>query len=170
MVFLQGTLIMHKSAFGRTREEIIQQVKNQEESVRDFRSYIPTGNAPDKLKKWVKQGARVTYLSALTEDKKARGDEVVGKEGLQSEYTILDTYGFPKGNVYHRQKGERYKDIVERIIPDVLIEDDCESIGGEKEMTITHIKPKIKQKIKSVVVKEFCGIDLLPENIIDLIN
>lgn len=168
IVFLQGTLIMHKNAVGKTRQEILKQVQEQEDSVRDFRSYVPIGHASEKLQRWTKQGAEICYLSALTEDKKARGDEVVGKEGVQAEYTILDTYGFPKGNVFHRQKGERYKDIVERIIPDVLIEDDCESIGGEKEMTITFVMPAIRQKIKSVVVPEFFGIDHLTDNIRDL--
>ncbi|MDP2926719.1 MAG: hypothetical protein Q8N65_01100 [bacterium] len=169
LVFLQGTLIMHKSAVGKTREEIIEQVKAQEESVRDFSSYVPIGNAVEKLNKWTEQGAEIFYLSALTEDKKARGDEIIGKEGLKFDQEILDRYGFPAGEIYHRQKGESYAQIAERIVPDVLIEDDCESIGGEKEMTITFVRPEIKQKIKSIVVKEFSGIDYLPDNLKDLI-
>jgi hypothetical protein len=44
LIFLHGTLIMHKNAEGKTREEIIKQVKAQEESVRDFASYVPVGN------------------------------------------------------------------------------------------------------------------------------
>jgi len=32
-------------------------------------------------------------------------------------------------------------------------------------MTITHVKTEIKKKIKSVVVKEFEGIDHLPDNV-----
>lgn len=75
LVFLQGTLIMHKSAVGKTHEEIIEQVKAQGESVRDFGSYVPIGNAVEKLNKWAKQSAEFFYLSALTEDKKVRGDE-----------------------------------------------------------------------------------------------
>lgn len=47
------------------------------------------------------------------------------------------------------------------MIPDILIEDDCESIGGEKEMVYPHIKDELKSKIKSIVVKEFEGIDHL---------
>jgi len=79
----------------------------------------------------------------------------------------LEKYNFPKGQVFYRQNAESYKDIAEKIIPDVLIEDDCESIGGEKEMTITFVKPEIKQKIKSIIVKEFNGIDTLPDKITD---
>jgi len=55
-------------------------------------------------------------------------------------------------------------------VPDILIEDDCESIGGKKEMTITFIKPKIKQKIRSVIIKEFSGINDLPDNLHELLK
>jgi hypothetical protein len=170
LVFLQGTLIMHKSAIGKTREEIIEQVKAQGKSVRDFGSYVPIGNAVEKLNNWASQGAEIFYLSALTEDKKARGDEVVGKEGLKAYQEILDRYSFPKGNIYHRQKGENYAQIAERIMPDILIEDDCESIGGIKEMTITFIQPEIKRQIKSIAIKEFGGIDHLPNDLSELLN
>jgi len=37
-------------------------------------------------------------------------------------------------------------------------------------MTITFVNPKIKQKIKSIVVKEFAGIDNLPDDLNALIN
>ncbi len=170
LVFLHGTLIVHKSAIGKTREQIIEQVKTQDESVRDFSSHIPIGNCVNKLKKWAKQGAEIFYLSALTEDKKARGDELVGKEGIKVDKEILDRYGFPEGEIFHRQRGESYAQIAERIVPDILIEDDCESIGGEKEMTITFVKPEIKQKIKSIVVKEFSGIDNLRDKIDELLK
>ena len=170
LVFLQGTILMPKSGIGKTRQEIVDQVKNQGESVRDFASYVPVGKAVEKLQNWVKQGAQILYLSSLTENKKVRGDEIVGKEGLKSDKIILDKYGFPVGEIYHRQKGENYAQITERITPDILIEDDCESIGGEKEMTITFIEPKIKEKIKSVVIKEFGGIDHLPDNLNELLK
>lgn len=170
LVFLQGTLIMHKSAVGKTREKIVEQVKAQGESVRDFGAYVPIGNAVEKLNKWVKQGAEISYLSALTKDKKARGDEIVGKDGLKVDQEILDRYGFPKGEIYHRQKGESYAQIAEKIMPDILIEDDCESIGGAKEMTITFIKPEVKQRIKSIAIKEFGGVDHLPDDLSQLLN
>jgi len=54
-------------------------------------------------------------------------------------------------------------------MPDILIEDDCESIGGESEMTYPHIREDLKQKIKSIVVKEFQGIDHLPDSLTALI-
>ena len=83
---------------------------------------------------------------------------------------VLKKYGFPDGQVLFRQRGELYKDIAEKIMPDVLIEDDCESIGGKDEMTITHVKPEIKKKIKSIVVKEFSGLDHLPDKISALLK
>ena len=91
-------------------------------------------------------------------------------EDVEKDKIVLGKYNFPKGQVCYRQNGETYKDIAEKIILDVLIEDDCESIGGEKEMTITFVKPEIKQKIKSIVVKEFSGIDNLPDQIIELLK
>lgn len=170
LVFLHGTLIMHRGAVGKTREEIVEQVKTQEESVRDLGSYVPIGNVAEKLNTWVRQGAKILYLSALTEDKKARGDEIVEREGLKVDREILDRYEFPKGAIYHRQKGENYAQIAEKLAPDILIEDDCESIGGEKEMTITFIRPEIKQRIKSISIKEFSGIDYLPDKLNELLQ
>ena len=148
---------MHKSAKNKTREERVKQVTGGDQSVHDYVSYIPVGNAVKKLKSWQSQGAEILYLSSheIAED--------VGKDKI-----VLDKYDFPKGQVFYRQSGESYKDIAEKIIPDVLIEDDCESIGGENEMTITFVKPEIKQKIKSIVVKEFSGIDKLSDNIKEL--
>lgn len=155
LVFLQGTLIVHRGAVGKSREEIVQQVKDQEISVRDFSSYIPIGNAVSKLNNWAEQGASIYYLSALTEDERILGNE----QG------ILNQYGFPKGKIYHRQTGESYADVVSNInpLPSILIEDDCESIGGQKEMTYPNLSEKTKSKIKSYIVKEFTGIDNLPD-------
>ena len=121
--------------------------------------YIPVDNTVEKLKSWQAQGAEILYLSSheTTED-------------VEKDKSVLEKYSFPKGQVFYRQNGESYKDIAEKIVPDVLIEDDCESIGGEKEMTITFIKPEIKEKIKSIVIKEFGGIDYLPDNLDELLK
>ena len=159
LVFLHGTLIMHKNAENKTREEIVQQVLDKDESVHDYVSYIPVGNAVEKLKVWQRQGAEILYLSS---------HEIA--EDVEKDKLVLRKYGFPKGQVFYRQSGESYKDIAEKIVPDVLIEDDCKSIGGEKEMTITYVKPEIKQRIKSIVIKEFSGIDNLPDDLNALVN
>lgn len=167
LVFLHGTILMHKNAAGKTRQEIVKQVEKQESSVRDFKNYIPIGQAAEKLQKWTAQGAKICYLSALTENKKGRGDEIVGKEGLKTDDTVLKKYNFPKGKIYHRGQAEDYKDVIERVmpLPDIIIEDNCKSIGGENEMTFTHLAPWLKKKIKSITVKEFGGIDFLSDDV-----
>lgn len=159
LIFLHGTLIMHRSAEGKTREERVRQVINNDSSVSDYTSYVPVGNVVEKLKSWRSQDAEILYLSSHE-----------NTEDIEKDKFVLEKYNFPKGDIFYRKNGESYKDIAEKIIPDILIEDDCESIGGEKEMTITYVKPEIKQKIKSIVVKEFNGIDNLPGNLNDLLN
>ncbi|MFH1564527.1 MAG: hypothetical protein ABIC82_01620 [bacterium] len=73
-------------------------------------------------------------------------------------------------SLLYRKDNETYKNIPEKVMPDILIEDDCESIGGANNMTITFLNSEIKKKIKSIVVKEFQGIDYLPDDVRDLTN
>jgi hypothetical protein len=61
-----------------------------------------------------------------------------------------------------------YKDVAERAIPDILIEDDCESIGGQPEMVYPHVQPELQQRITPIIVKEFEGIDHMPDAPTDL--
>ncbi|MBS3052439.1 MAG: hypothetical protein J4428_03655 [Candidatus Aenigmarchaeota archaeon] len=145
---------MHKNAEGKNREERVIQALNNDESVHDYSSYIPVDNAVRKLKAWKRQGAEILYLSSHQTG-----------EDVEKDKLVLKKYGFPRGHIFYRRKEEIYKDIAERLVPDILIEDDCESIGGEKEMTITFVKLEIKKRIKSIVVKEFGGIDHLPDEI-----
>lgn len=157
LIFTEGTIIMHKNARGHSRKEIVEQVKNKEVSVHDYSTYIPVGKAVEKLKKWKDQGAELLYL---TSRKKPQEIEEIKK--------VLSEYQFPEGELYFRVANEEYKDVAERLKPTILIEDDCESIGGTEEMTITHIDPQIKAEINSVPIKEFGGIDHLPDKISDL--
>ena len=124
-----------------------------------FSKYEPTGNAVTKIKAWVEQGAQICYLTSHTDSTK-----------LAIDQKVLDKYGFPQGEIFYLQNGEAYKDVAERVMPDILIEDDCESIGGEAEMTYPHIREDLKPKIKSIVVKEFQGIDHLPNSFEKLLN
>ncbi|MDP2932879.1 MAG: hypothetical protein Q8N81_02000, partial [bacterium] len=78
---------------------------------------------------------------------------------------VLDRNNFPKGLLEYRNTKEEYKNVAERITPDVLIEDDCESIGGKKEMIYPQIRSGVKEKINLITVKEFSGIDYLPDNV-----
>ena len=145
---------MHKNAVGHTRDEIVQQVEDKEESVYDYKSYVPVGNAVKKLENWKNDGVEILYLTSRRKP-----------EEVKQIQNILKKFKFPDGQLLFRQKNEEYKDVAEKIIPDVLIEDDCESIGGIDEMTITHVKSDIKKKIKSISIKEFGGIDHLPDKI-----
>jgi len=157
LIFTEGTILMHKVAFGCTRTEIVKQVKNKIKGIKDYASYIPIGNAVSKIATWQSQEAEICYLTSRRTQKE-----------IEAIKSVLKSYDFSKGRLYHRKKDEQYKDVAERIMPDILIEDDCESIGGEKEMTYPHIKVRLKQKIKSISVKEFGGIAYLPDNIDDL--
>jgi hypothetical protein len=126
----------------------------RDESVLDYASYVPVGNAVEKLQAWKENGAEIHYLSS---HKKA--------ENIEKDKLVLRKFGFPEGPIHFRRSGEGYKDIVESVLPSILIEDDCESIGREAEMTYPHIHPDLKSAIKSTVVKEFGGIDHLPDNL-----
>ena len=150
---------MHRNALGRPREERVRQVLDGDQSLHHFESYVPVGNVVQKLQAWARQGAAIAYLSS---HKKI--------EDIEKDKLVLHNYGFPDGQVYFRRPGEQYSDVAERALPDLLIEDDCESIGGEKEMTYPHLKPEPKVKIKSIIVKEFGGIDHLPEDISVLVH
>ena len=158
MAFLQGTATMHRNAIGLSREERVQQVLDgKDESLRDYASYVPVGDAVRKMLAWQSQGAEIVYLSShrIAED-------------VEKDRFVLKKYGFPLGQVFFRQSGQTYAAVTEQVMPDVLIEDDCQSIGGEFEMTYPHIRKELKARIKSIVIKEFGGIDHLPDDIRDL--
>lgn len=50
--------------------------------------------------------------------------------------------------------------------PDILIEDDCRSIGGGKEWCITNVKVDIRVNIKLSIVEKFKGIDHIEKEIV----
>jgi hypothetical protein len=151
---------MHRSAMGLSREERVRQVlEGKDESLRDFASYVPVGGVVRKLQTWQAQGAEIVYLSS---HRKA--------EDVEKDRLVLRKYGFPGDQILYRQSGETYAAVAERTMPDVLIEDDCESIGGEAEMTYPHIRQDFKARIKSIVIREFSGIDHLPDDVRALTN
>lgn len=175
LIFTEGTVLVHGSAKGKTREEIVQQSKKfgiqmekkflvflgyanyriNPSGINDYQSYIPVHNAVEKIKKWKNQGVTIFYLSSRRVKKKI---EAIGN--------VLQKYSFPDSqNLLYRQQGEDYKDVAEKLMPDIFIEDDCESIGGEKEMTYTHMSNDAKVKVHSIIVKEFSGIDYFPDNL-----
>ena len=152
MIFTEGTILMHKGAFGLTRDEIMKQLRNHQGNPRDYTSYIPIGNSVLKLNHWADAGAEIIYLTSRIKPAEV---EAIGN--------VLNRHGFPQGRLLFRQGKQAYKDIAETVVPDVLVEDDCASIGGAEQMTITNIDATIKRRIKSVVVQEFGGVDHLPD-------
>jgi hypothetical protein len=48
-IFTEGTIIMHASAVGHSRQEVVDQVVEGEQSVKDFSHYVPI-LIPDKFK------------------------------------------------------------------------------------------------------------------------
>jgi len=143
LIFTEGTILMHENAKGCAREEIVQQARDKEESIYDYASYIPVNNAIDKVKEWQSQGHQINYLTSRKKE-----DEI------NDIKNVLEEYGFPKGELYYREEDEEYIDVVKRASPDVLIEDDCESIDKEDV-----IKSKLNQHTRGIIVKEFGGIE-----------
>lgn len=137
MIFAEGTILKPKSWF----------------SLYNHNAYVPIGNAAALISLWYNQGANIIYCTS--------------RRNKQAENIacLLDTYGFCGDCLISREHKESYKDIVETIKPNILIEDDCKSIGGAWQMCITHVAPAIKNNIVSVIVSEFKGIDNLPEDI-----
>ena len=133
MIFAEGTIFKPKTKLG----------------LFSFKNYVPVGNCVGIISRWREQGAQIFYCTS----RKGRHVGVIAK--------LLERCGLPGEKLYYRDDGETYKDIVEAVKPDVLIEDDCKSIGGARQMCITHVSPEIKKNIKSVVVSEFGGIDHL---------
>ena len=161
LVFLQGTITMHASGKGLPRQKVVEQARAGK--AKDYKNYIPIGNAAQKLQTWVKQGATISYLSSLTESKLARLDERVSSP-LELDKEVLQKYNFPDGQIYHRNKNETYQQVIARMnpLPEIFIEDDCESIG-QNEISWPKLSNELKEKIKSLVVLEFSGIDYLPD-------
>jgi len=152
---------MHKDAKGLAREDIVKQVMEGDESIRDYASYVPVGNAVKKLQEWKGQGARICYLSSHRNAK-----------DVETDKSVLNKFGFPDGQILYRRNREEYKDVVEGIrpLPDLIVEDDCESIGGKVEMVYPNLKPELRDKTKSIVVEEFEGIDYVPDRISELME
>ena len=140
MIFAEGTILKPKSPL----------------SLYNLRTYVPIGNAVSMIESWYRQNAEILYCTS--------------RKGKQAENMarLLQSYQFAGSKLYYRAEKQQYKDIVEEVRPDILIEDDCRSIGGSSQMCITHVTPAIKDSIKSIPVEEFKGIDHLASSVPDL--
>src|SRR3989344_2169657 len=109
LVFTEGTILMHKNAVGHERKSIVKQVLDKIVSVTDYAGYVPIGNAVGKIQKWQNRGAEIIYLTSRRTDKQ-----------INDINSVLKQYNFPVGRLEYRKTGEEYKDVAERIMPDVL--------------------------------------------------
>jgi hypothetical protein len=158
LIFLHGTVIMHSGAIGRGRTERVAQVRDGHPTVGDYAGYVPVGGAVAKLRRWQDSDARIDYLSSHRKP-----------EDLAKDVLVLRAYAFPVGRVLARKPGEGYGELVGREVPDVLIEDDCESIGAG-QIGHPQVRPDLRARIKSIIVPEFGGIDHLPDLPQDLLT
>lgn len=109
--------------------------------------YKPIGNTVKTINAWYDKGHEI-YLCSYV--RKTRYDFIK---------SVVDFYGMRYTEILCREKGEKYNEIVEQLKPDILIEDDCKSIGGLKKRCIADVKEEIKTGIQSIIVPEFIGID-----------
>ncbi len=116
------------------------------------KGYVPIGNAVNIIN-YLFNGGNEIYLCSY-----------VRKNRYHFIKSVMDYYVIKYTEILCRERKEQYSDLVEQICPNILIEDDCKSIGGEKKWCITHVKEEIKTQIKSVVVEEFGGIDNIAIN------
>lgn len=142
MIFVEGTIMKHKSWL----------------TLYNHASYTPIGNSVTIIRGWVEQGANIVYCTSR------RGGQA------KTIADLLIKHGFVGTKLVFRSKHETYAKLVELITPDILIEDDCKSIGGTWQMCITKVRPEIKRGIISIAVKEFGGIDELPVHLSDFSN
>jgi hypothetical protein len=155
LIFLHGTAIMHPGGLGRRREERVAQARTgADPALHDYAAYVPVDSVVAKLQRWQEEGAQIDYLSSH------RDPTAVAEDAF-----VLQKHGFPSGRVLAREPGESYGDVAVREMPDVLIEDDCESIDGAGEITYPQIRPDVRAGIKSIIVPEFGGIDHLPDSL-----
>lgn len=140
MLFAEGTILKPKSLFSHF----------------NHKAYIPIGNCVRLINYWYKQGAEIVYCTSLKKNK------------VNEMAELLIKHGFMGSSLYYRGKKQKYKDLVRECKPDILIEDDCRSIGGAWQMCITYTDSPLKENIKSIVIPEFKGIDHLPAEIMKL--
>lgn len=133
MIFSEGTILKpkHNNIFSRI----------------NINSYVPIGDAINIIKKWQEIGYEIIYLTSQK-----------GRNAMKFAQH-LDDLGFVGSMVGYREKNQDYGTLIKEEQPDILIEDDCKSVGGEKNMCINQVDENLKKYIKHIKVKEFEGID-----------
>jgi len=139
-IFTEGTILMHKTGLDvENRADIVAQVKSKDASVHKYADYVPIVGAVDKINFWANQGAEIYYITSR---------EDFGE--IQDILNVLNKFKFPQTHhLLFRTEGNSYTDVVEELLPDVLIEDDCESMGVDSEIIYPTISEPIRKRIKS---------------------
>ena len=133
MIFVEGTILKPKY------NNILSRIS--------MTTYIPINNAIETLKKWQEEGYEVIYLTSLK-----------GRRAMKMAQH-LDELGFTGSMVGYRQKNQDYATLIKEELPDILIEDNCLSVGGEQNMCYNLLSDELKKEIEHIVVEEFKGID-----------
>ena len=133
MIFVEGTILKPKY------NNILSRIS--------MTTYIPINNAIETLKKGKEEGYEVIYLTSLK-----------GRRAMKMAQH-LDELGFTGSMVGYRQKNQDYATLIKEELPDILIEDNCLSVGGEQNMCYNLLNDELKKEIKHIVVEEFKGID-----------
>ena len=118
---------------------------------------MPVGEAVATLARWQGQGAQICYLSSHRRP-----------QHVAQDIAVLKHFGLPAGEVLFGQPADGYADVARRALPDVLIEDECESLGGEVEMTYPHLRADAQARVTGIVVREFEEIDHLPDLLLEV--
>ena len=103
MIFVEGTILKPKY------NNILSRIS--------MTTYIPINNAIETLKKWQEEGYEEIYLTSLK-----------GRRAMKMAQH-LDELGFTGSMVGYRQKNQDYATLIKEELPDILIEDNCLSVG-----------------------------------------
>ncbi|MBV9094388.1 MAG: hypothetical protein JO132_10995 [Streptosporangiaceae bacterium] len=66
--------------------------------------------------------------------------------------------------MHGRIADENYGALVDRLALDVLVEDDCESIGGPRQTCVAQLSPAARRRVRCVMLPEFLGLGGLPDH------
>lgn len=113
---------------------------------------MPTDAAVEKALSWQRHGADLCYLSSH----RTAAD-------VDLDRGVLTVHGFPSGLMFFREPGKSYADVACRTGANVVVEDDCEGIGGSAQMIALALGPRAEQ-LHCVVVPEFGGLGHLPDD------
>src|SRR3989454_11196131 len=106
--------------------------------------------------------SKLDTLGAALWAEDSGGRELEDPGSLAKVRGALQDAGAPEGELSYRRENEHYGQAPERAAADIIVEDDCESIGGPGQMAYPKLGPDSKTKTNSVIIPEGGGIEPLP--------